>query len=147
MSVLINRRDLDFVLYELLNIENLAQTSRYEGQDRALYEATIDAAETLAEEQFATHAAESDENEPKLEDGKVKLIPAIKQATDAYVEAGVRLWDIAAGGLIVECAGGEFWSRPLAGEHRYGLVASNGLLRRKLMKCTSGGRSFQAVGQ
>jgi butyryl-CoA dehydrogenase len=88
MSVLINRRDLDFVLYELLNIEHLAQTSRYEGQDRALYEATIDAAETLAEEQFATHAAESDENEPKLEGGKVKLIPAIKQATDAYVEAG-----------------------------------------------------------
>jgi myo-inositol-1(or 4)-monophosphatase len=65
---------------------------------------------------------------------------------DAYVEAGVRLWDIAAGGLIVECAGGEFWSHPLAGEHRYGLVASNGLLRRKLMKCTSGGRSFQTAG-
>ncbi len=101
MSVLINRRDLDFVLYELLNIEHLAQTSRYEGQDRALYEATIDAAETLAEEQFATHAAESDENEPKLEGGKVKLIPAIKQATDAYVEAGFMgmSMDAEAGGM------------------------------------------------
>ena len=53
---------------------------------------------------------------------------------DAYVEAGVRLWDIAAGGLIVECAGGEFWSRQLEGEHRYGLVASNGLLRKKLAR-------------
>jgi len=101
MSVLINRRDLDFVLYELLNVEHLAQTSRYEGQDRALYEATIDAAETLAEEQFATHAAESDENEPKLEGGKVKLIPAIKQATDAYVEAGFMgmSMDAEAGGM------------------------------------------------
>jgi len=101
MSVLINRRDLDFVLYELLNIEHLAQTSRYEGQDRALYEATIDAAETLAEEQFATHAAESDEHEPKLEGGKVKLIPAIKQATDAYVEAGFMgmSMDAEAGGM------------------------------------------------
>ncbi len=101
MSVLINRRDLDFVLYELLNIEHLAQTSRYEGQDRALYEATIDAAETLAEDQFATHAAESDENEPKLEGGKVKLISAIKQATDAYVEAGFMgmSMDAEAGGM------------------------------------------------
>jgi len=27
---------------------------------------------------------------------------------DAYVERGIRLWDIAAGGLILECAGGEF---------------------------------------
>jgi len=32
---------------------------------------------------------------------------------DAYVEYGLRLWDIAAGGLIVECAGGSFWSRPV----------------------------------
>jgi myo-inositol-1(or 4)-monophosphatase len=47
---------------------------------------------------------------------------------DAYVEAGVRLWDIAAGGLIVECAGGSFVTQPLSGEHRYALIASNGLI-------------------
>lgn len=47
---------------------------------------------------------------------------------DAYVEAGVRLWDIAAGGLIVECAGGSFITQALPGEHRYGLIASNGLI-------------------
>ncbi len=52
---------------------------------------------------------------------------------DAYIEGGVRLWDIAAGGLIVECAGGEFWREPLdAGNHVYRLVASNGLLRKEL---------------
>src|SRR5262249_55184979 len=28
---------------------------------------------------------------------------------DAYIEGSVRIWDIAAGGLIIECAGGEFW--------------------------------------
>src|SRR3954469_5430342 len=28
---------------------------------------------------------------------------------DAYVESGIRLWDIAAGGLILQCAGGDFW--------------------------------------
>ena len=49
---------------------------------------------------------------------------------DAYIERGIRLWDIAAGGLIVECAGGEFWRRPLPGQHAYCMVASNGLLRR-----------------
>ena len=32
---------------------------------------------------------------------------------DAYIESGISLWDIAAGGLILECAGGEFWHRPL----------------------------------
>ena len=101
MSLLVNRRDLDFVLYELLNIESLNTTGRYAGQDRALYEATIDAAETLAEEKFATHAAESDEHEPKLEGGRVRLIPAIKDATDAYVEAGFMgmSMDAEAGGM------------------------------------------------
>ena len=101
MSLLVNRRDLDFVLYELLNIESLNTTERYAGQDRALYDATIDAAETLATEKFATHAAASDEHEPKLEDGRVRLIPAIKDATDAYVEAGFMgmSMDTEAGGM------------------------------------------------
>jgi len=51
---------------------------------------------------------------------------------DAYIERGIRLWDVAAGGLIVECAGGEFWHRPIAGAHAYRMVATNGLLRRSL---------------
>ena len=52
---------------------------------------------------------------------------------DAYLEAGIRLWDIAAGGLIVECAGGDFFHEPLPGEnHAYRLVVNNGLLRKQL---------------
>lgn len=51
---------------------------------------------------------------------------------DAYIEGGVRLWDIAAGGLIVECAGGEFWREEIDTEHTYRLIANNGLLRKKL---------------
>jgi myo-inositol-1(or 4)-monophosphatase len=51
---------------------------------------------------------------------------------DAYVESGIRLWDIAAGGLILECAGGDFWREPMSGEHKYRIMANNGPLRRKL---------------
>ncbi len=57
---------------------------------------------------------------------------------DAYVEAGVRLWDIAAGGLILECAEGEFWRRPIDGEHRYQINANNGRLRKKIEQVISG---------
>ena len=52
---------------------------------------------------------------------------------DGYVEGGVRLWDIAAGGLILECAGGDFWRQPVDDQHTYRIVANNGKLRRKLM--------------
>jgi myo-inositol-1(or 4)-monophosphatase len=53
---------------------------------------------------------------------------------DGYVEAGLRLWDIAAGGLIVECAGGDFRCEALPGEHYYRIVASNGKLRKALLR-------------
>lgn len=51
---------------------------------------------------------------------------------DAYIERGIRLWDIAAGGLIVECAGGEFWREPIPGKYAYTMIATNGRLRKKL---------------
>ena len=51
---------------------------------------------------------------------------------DAYIERGIRLWDVAAGGLIVECAGGEFWHQAVPRKDAYRMIASNGLLRRQL---------------
>ena len=51
---------------------------------------------------------------------------------DAYIERGISEWDIAAGGLIIECAGGEFWREPIEGKYKYRMVASNGLFRTKL---------------
>lgn len=64
--------------------------------------------------------------------GALSLTYVATGRLDAYVQSGIRLWDIAAGGLIVERAGGELWTRPVPGEHAYDIVASNGRLRRKL---------------
>jgi myo-inositol-1(or 4)-monophosphatase len=50
---------------------------------------------------------------------------------DAYVERTINLWDIAAGALMVECSGGEFYTQP-APRGKLRMVADNGLLRRKL---------------
>jgi myo-inositol-1(or 4)-monophosphatase len=50
---------------------------------------------------------------------------------DAYVERTINLWDIAAGALMVECSGGEFYTQP-APRGKFRMVADNGLLRRKL---------------
>jgi myo-inositol-1(or 4)-monophosphatase len=51
---------------------------------------------------------------------------------DAYIEGGLRLWDIAGGGLILECAGGDFRREPLEAEYSYRLIASNGHVKRQL---------------
>jgi myo-inositol-1(or 4)-monophosphatase len=51
---------------------------------------------------------------------------------DLYVERRINLWDVAAGGLMVESSGGEFFAPPTPGKYRYAMVADNGRLRRKL---------------
>ena len=51
---------------------------------------------------------------------------------DAYIERGVNLWDIAAGGLIIECAGGVFRHESAGAPRKYRMVASSGALTTKL---------------
>ena len=51
---------------------------------------------------------------------------------DVYFERTINLWDIAAGALMVECSGGECWTKPAPGKFKYRMVADNGRLRRKL---------------
>jgi len=53
---------------------------------------------------------------------------------DAYREVGIRLWDIAAGGLLIECAGGDFHNTPMDADHTYRLIANNGHLRNKIKR-------------
>jgi myo-inositol-1(or 4)-monophosphatase len=54
---------------------------------------------------------------------------------DAYIELRVNLWDIAAGGLILERAGGEFWRQPIPRKkHVFRLIANNGRVRREIQK-------------
>lgn len=53
---------------------------------------------------------------------------------DAYVESGVRLWDIAAGGLIVQRAGGTFWRREVDKDRTYEILVSAPQLQRPLLR-------------
>jgi myo-inositol-1(or 4)-monophosphatase len=50
---------------------------------------------------------------------------------DAYIERTINLWDVAAGSLLVENAGGDFYTRPAPGG-KLRMCADNGRLRRKL---------------
>jgi len=51
---------------------------------------------------------------------------------DAYIERGISIWDIAAGGFILERAGGEFWREQLPDGSGYRMVATNGKLRKQI---------------
>jgi alkylation response protein AidB-like acyl-CoA dehydrogenase len=85
---LLNRRDLQFLLYELLEVERLTQYARYAEHGRETFDAALDLAENIAAAQFAPHNRKADLNEPELVDGRVRLIPEVKPALDAYNAAG-----------------------------------------------------------
>ncbi|MGB1563922.1 MAG: acyl-CoA dehydrogenase [Sinimarinibacterium flocculans] len=84
----VNRRDLDFLLYELLDVESLCEHPLYAEHSRESFDAMLDAAARLAMEKFANHNARADAHEPHIVDGKVVLIPEVKQAIDAYIDQG-----------------------------------------------------------
>ena len=50
---------------------------------------------------------------------------------DAYIERSINLWDVAAGSLLLENAGGEFYTLP-APHGKLRMCADNGRLRKKL---------------
>ena len=87
-DTLINRRDLAFQLYEVLDTDSLCERERFSEHSRDTYDAVIETAEKIAREQFAPHNPLSDREEPEFVDGKVRMRPEVKTAIDAYAEAG-----------------------------------------------------------
>lgn len=87
-DVLINRRDLDFQLYEVMDAGILCERDRFSEHSRETFDAVIETADRIAREKFAPHNAENDRNEPRFINGRVEMIPEVKIAFDALAEAG-----------------------------------------------------------
>ena len=88
-SLILSRRDLDFLLHEWLGVEDLVKRPRYAEHSRETFDAVLDLAEQIATDHFAPHNRKADENEPRMVDGRAVLIPEVKQALDVFVEAGL----------------------------------------------------------
>lgn len=87
-ETLLSSRNLAFELYEVLDAEGLTQRERFAEHTRETFDAAISTARTIAEKYFAPHNRKNDENEPRYEDGQAILIPEVKPAVDAFLEAG-----------------------------------------------------------
>ena len=100
-SPLTNRRNLDFMLYELLGADRLCDYPRFAEHSRDTFGAAQDLAHQIALEKFLPHNRKSDLHEPHMVDGKVELIPEIGEAVQAYNDAGfaAALADYEAGGM------------------------------------------------
>lgn len=89
MSKILSRADLDFFLYEWLDVESLPQRERYSEHSRKTFDDFLDLSERLATREFATHNSLGDRNEPTFDGQSVRIIPEVKRALDAFNAAGL----------------------------------------------------------
>ncbi|SAK84047.1 Acyl-CoA dehydrogenase [Caballeronia glebae] len=111
MSLILSRRDLNFLLYEWLNVEAMTAMPRYADHSRETFDAALDTCEKIATDLFATHNKTSDQHEPHFDGETVHIIGEVKAALDAFCAAGLTAaaQDYEFGGmqlpLVVEKAG------------------------------------------
>ena len=86
-STLLSRRDLDFLLFEWLAVENLTRRRRFSEHSRETFSGLLDLCEDLATRYFAPHNKKNDTHEPTFDGQRVSLNPEVKVALDAFAKA------------------------------------------------------------
>jgi alkylation response protein AidB-like acyl-CoA dehydrogenase len=111
------RSTLDFLLYDWLGIESLAQRARFADHSRETFAAVLDMCEKLAADKFAPFNRLVDTEEPWFDGEKVHLPEASHAASRAYAESGMlaAAQDYAIGGMqlpcVVEMAANAFFAK------------------------------------
>ncbi|MAY35334.1 MAG: acyl-CoA dehydrogenase [Spongiibacteraceae bacterium] len=85
---ILSERDLNFMIYELFDAEGMTARERYSDHSRETFDASINTARQIAEKYFVPIRQKVDTDQPTFDGKKVKMIPEIKTAVDAAIEAG-----------------------------------------------------------
>ncbi|MQA63625.1 MAG: acyl-CoA dehydrogenase, partial [Actinophytocola sp.] len=86
---LLSRRDLDFLLYEWLDVESLTQRPRYAEHARDTFDAVLDLSAEIAAKHFAPHNKKADANEPQFDGERVSIIPEVGEALAVFAKSGL----------------------------------------------------------
>ncbi|MEZ5174836.1 MAG: acyl-CoA dehydrogenase [Acidimicrobiia bacterium] len=89
-----NLRDLEFNLFEFLEVDSYYGSAPFEGFGRDTAMDSLREIERLAVEDFAVSWVDSDRNPPKLVDGTVEITPSLKKSLDAFFDGGWHLLGI-----------------------------------------------------
>jgi len=86
-STILSARDLEFLLFEWLDVESLSERPRFAEHDRESYRALLALCAQLAADHFAPHYRASDSEEPVFDGERVRLIPEVATALEALARA------------------------------------------------------------
>ncbi len=98
---ILSRRDLDFLLYEWLDVETLTKRERFAEHSRETFDAFLDLSAQMAERDFAPHNRRSDLEEPTFDGTRVHVIDEVGAALKTFADSGLLAagFDAEVGGL------------------------------------------------
>ncbi len=120
-----SRDTLDFLLHDWLKVEDLTSRERFADHSRATFDAVLDTCERIARDKFAPFNRLVDTEEPRFENGRVRLPQATHDALTAYASTGMiaASQDAEVGGMqlpcVVEKAANAFLSQACIGMSGY----------------------------
>lgn len=88
MADFYSRDHLDFVLFDVLRIQDLCGQDTYADHSEEVFRMALDSAHTFAEKRLFPYHLDMDVNEPELRDGKVYVHPEMKKLTREFAEQG-----------------------------------------------------------
>ncbi|WP_405138837.1 acyl-CoA dehydrogenase [Nocardia sp. NBC_01388] len=88
-SVIMSARDIEFLLYDWLDVESLTGRERFTDHSRDTFDQVLRLCQDLATTYFASHNRESDLHEPEFDGEQVHIIPAVGKAVQAFADAGM----------------------------------------------------------
>lgn len=88
VDLIIDRRDIDFVLFEQFDLGKFCEQERYKDFSQETFEMVLTEAIKLAREELAPANAIADRQGTKLEDGKVIVAEAFRPLYQKFIEGG-----------------------------------------------------------
>ena len=129
-SLIMSRRDLEFLLYEWLDVEDLPSRARYAEHGRETFDAVLELSERLATDVFAPLNRLVDTDEPRMDpDGKVVMPAEVAKALATYTESGLptSVFDAELGGMqlpfVVHAASSTWFQAACVGAFAYPFLA------------------------
>ncbi len=87
-NLLVDERDMKFILYEQFKIDELCQFERYADFSREMFDMALEAAQKLAEKEIAPTNADGDVKGVVLEQGQVRVPESFKNPYQLFCEGG-----------------------------------------------------------
>jgi alkylation response protein AidB-like acyl-CoA dehydrogenase len=87
--LLLSRRDVDFLLFEWLDVARLTARQIYADHSRQTFDAALDTYSEIAHAEFAPHNKKVDREPPRLVGDNVRSAPEQRSAFKAFASAGL----------------------------------------------------------